>query len=121
MGAPTYGTTNHVAFNGSPGNPTVWYDDGRNIAQVGVSAGGPSGEVDWAETAGSGAAYVLGFDGKARLVRGGRSGCAGPTPRRRWRPAPGSRRSRIPGFRLRRIDRSAAPRVGAETNELGVG
>ena len=61
IGAPTYGTTNHVAFNGSPGNPTVWYDDGRNIGQVGVSAGGPSGEVDWAETAGSGAAYVLSF------------------------------------------------------------
>ena len=61
IGAPTYGTTNHVAFNGTPGNPTVWYDDGRNLGQVGLSAGGPSGEVDWAETAGSGAAYVLSF------------------------------------------------------------
>ena len=63
IGAPTSGTSPHLAWNGEPQNPTVWYDDGWNFDQLGNSSFdfGTSGEADWNQTPGSGAVYVLGF------------------------------------------------------------
>lgn len=75
IGAPTYGTTSSLSWNGYPQKPTVWYDDGVFFNQVGLmkgragppgqpswfAAGDPSGEADWSQTQGSGAVYVLGF------------------------------------------------------------
>ena len=65
IGAPTSGTTPRLAWNGTPQNPTVWYDDDANGQQeeVGITnpIDGPSGEADWNQTPGSGAVYVLGF------------------------------------------------------------
>jgi hypothetical protein len=63
IGAPSYGMSNYLAWNGAPGNPTVWFSEGGAIGQIGLSAFGPSGEADWAVTQGSGAAYVIGFPG----------------------------------------------------------
>jgi FG-GAP repeat len=61
VGAPTHGQTNYLAWHGWPGNPTVWFSDGNTFGQLGLYAGGQSGEADWAEIDGSGAAYILGF------------------------------------------------------------
>jgi hypothetical protein len=62
IGAPSYGESNQLTWNGSPANPTVWFSDGRNGTQVGQPFGDNStGEADWAVSPGSGAAYVVGF------------------------------------------------------------
>jgi hypothetical protein len=61
IGAPTYGTSTTQSFSGMPQNPTVWYDDGVNYNQIGDQGQGYSGEIDWDETPGSGAAYLLAF------------------------------------------------------------
>jgi hypothetical protein len=61
IGAPSYGESNRLSWNGAPGNPTVWFRGDNGFGQLGVSAFGTSGEADWAVTPGNGAAYVLGF------------------------------------------------------------
>ena len=60
IGAPTYGTTPNLAWSGDPQNPTVWFDPYPLESEVGGETGG-SGEADWNQTEGSGAAYVLAF------------------------------------------------------------
>jgi len=63
IGAPTYATVPRLSWNGSPQNPTVWYNDGTSFGQLGIisSEPGPGGEADWQVNPGLGAAYVLGF------------------------------------------------------------
>ena len=33
IGAPTYGTTSSLSWNGYPQKPTVWYDDGGPLTR----------------------------------------------------------------------------------------
>ena len=62
IGAPTAGTTPSLAWNGTPGNPLVWFGDNIDYyGDVGVIRGLSSGEADWTTTPGTGAVYVLGF------------------------------------------------------------
>jgi hypothetical protein len=72
IGAPSYGESNRLSWNGTPQSPTVWFSDGGAIGQVGVSAFGPSGEADWTVTPGNGAAYVLGVNDVAQAAPAGK-------------------------------------------------